>query len=110
MNWKDLTSISDLNDAISSSENGLVVLFKHSTRCSVSRMALKMLEMGWDRILEGVDAYYLDLLNHRDVSNLIAEKLSIEHHSPQLLVLHKGKVLGVSNHSHISAEEVKKHL
>ena len=110
MNWKDLTSISDLNDTISSSENGLVVLFKHSTRCSISRMALKMLEMGWDSSLESVDAYYLDLLNHRDVSNSIAEQLSIEHQSPQLLVLHQGKVLGVSNHSDISAEEVKKHL
>ena len=110
MNWKDLTSISDLNDAISSSENGLVVLFKHSTRCSISRMAFKILEMGWDSSLDDVDLYYLDLLNHRDVSNSIAEQLSIEHQSPQLLVLHHGKVLGVSNHSDISAEEVKKHL
>ena len=73
-------------------------------------MALKMLEMDWDSSLEGVDAYYLDLLNHRDVSNSITEQLSIEHQSPQLLVLHQGKVLGVSNHSDISAEEVKKHL
>ena len=110
MNWKDLSTISDLNYAISSSENGLVVLFKHSTRCSISGMALKMLEMGWDSSLEGVEAYYLDLLNHRDVSNSIAEQLSIEHQSPQLLVLHQGKVLGISNHSDISAEEVKKHL
>ena len=73
-------------------------------------MALKMLEMGWDSSLEGVDAYYLDILNHRNVSNSIAEQLSIEHQSPQLLVLHRGKVLGFSNHSDISAKEVKKHL
>ncbi len=110
MNWKDLTSISDLNDAISSSENRLVVLFKHSTRCSISRMSLKILEMGWDSSLDNVDVYYLDLLKYRDVSNSISEQLSIEHQSPQLLVLHQGKVLGVSNHSGINAEEVKKHL
>ena len=66
MNWKDLNSIDDLNAAISASDNGLVILFKHSTRCSISRMALKMLEMGWDESLAGVEAYYLDLLNHRD--------------------------------------------
>ena len=73
-------------------------------------MALKILEMGWDDSLSSVDSYYLDLLNHRDVSNAIAEKLEIEHQSPQMLVLKGGKVLGVSNHSDISAEEVKKHL
>ena len=110
MNWKDLNSIDDLNGAISASENSLVVLFKHSTRCSISRMALKMLEMGWDGELSGVDAYYLDLLNHRDVSTAIAEKLNIEHQSPQMLVLKGGVVLGVSNHSDINADQVKKHL
>ena len=69
MNWKDLTSIEELNSAISASNYTLVIMFKHSTRCSISRMALKMLEIGWDESLEAVDTYYLDLLNHRDVSD-----------------------------------------
>tara|TARA_B100000683_G_C12128596_1_gene406615 strand:- start:95 stop:316 length:222 start_codon:yes stop_codon:yes gene_type:complete len=73
-------------------------------------MALKMLEMGWDESLEAVDAYYLDLLNHRDVSGSIAEQLNVEHQSPQMLVLKGGAVLGVTNHSEINADEVKKHL
>ena len=110
MNWKDLTSIEELNSAILASNDVLVVLFKHSTRCSISRMALKMLEMGWEESFSDVDAYYLDLLNHRDVSNSIAEKLEIEHQSPQMLVLKDGKVLSVTNHSDISIDEVKKHL
>lgn len=110
MNWKDLTSIDELNSAISASNDGLVVLFKHSTRCSISRMALKMLEMGWDDSLENVDVYFLDLLNHRDVSGAIAEKLDIEHQSPQMLVVRDGKALSVSNHSDIIADEIKKHL
>ena len=110
MIWKDLNSIDDLNAAISASDNGLVILFKHSTRCSISRMALKMLEMGWDESLAGVEAYYLDLLNHRDVSGAITDQLDIEHQSPQMLVLSGGKVLSVSNHSDINADVVKKHL
>ncbi len=73
-------------------------------------MALKMLEMGWDESLAGVEAYYLDLLNHRDVSDAIADQLDIEHQSPQILVLSGGKVLSVSNHSDINADLVKKHL
>ena len=73
-------------------------------------MALKMIEIGWDKSLEAVDAYYLDLLNYRDVSGAITKQLDIEHQSPQMLVLKGGAVLGVSNHSEINVDEVKKHL
>tara|TARA_Y100000589_G_C27016205_1_gene572940 strand:+ start:385 stop:606 length:222 start_codon:yes stop_codon:yes gene_type:complete len=73
-------------------------------------MALKMIEMGWDKSLEVVDAYYLDLLNYRDVSGSITKQLDIEHQSPQMLVLKGGAVLGVSNHSEINVDEIKKHL
>ena len=54
--------------------------------------------------------YYLDLLNYRDVSGSITKQLDIEHQSPQMLVLKGGVVLGVSNHSEINVDEVKKHL
>ena len=110
MNWKDLTSIDELNGAIAESSDNLVILFKHSTRCSISRMALKMLEMGWDESLNGVSAYYLDLLNHRDVSNAIAEKLDVIHQSPQMLIIKNGSAVSVSNHSDINSDEVKKHF
>ena len=72
-------------------------------------MALKMLEMGWDESLSGVSAYYLDLLNHRDVSNAIAEKLDVIHQSPQMLILKNGVAVSVTNHSDINSDEVKKH-
>ena len=73
-------------------------------------MALKMIEIGWDKSLEAVDAYYLDLLNYRDVSGAITKQLDIEHQSPQMLVLKGGAGLGVSKHSEINVDEVKKHL
>ena len=69
-----------------------------------------MLEMGWDESLSEVSAYHLDLLNHRDVSAAIAKNLSIEHQSPQLLVLRAEEVLEVANHSDISADVVKKNI
>jgi len=110
MNWKHLNSTDDLDEAITSSNNSLVILFKHSTRCSISRMAEKMLAMGWDESLDSVEAYHLDLLNHRDVSAAITETLNVHHQSPQLLVLQNSEVLEVSNHSDISADIVKKHI
>ena len=87
MNWKHLTSIDDLDTAIVSSKNRTVVVFKHSKRCSISRMALKMLESDWDESLAEVDAHFLDLLEHRDISAAIAEKLGVIHQSPQMIVL-----------------------
>ena len=108
MNWKHLTSIVDLDKAIASSENGTVVLFKHSTRCSISRMALKMIESDWDDSLEGVEAYFLDLLDHRDISAAISEKLGVEHQSPQMLILQSGTSIFHANHSSINVADVKK--
>ena len=108
MNWKHLTSIDDLNAAIVTSENKTVVLFKHSTRCSISRMALKMFEADWDESLEEVDAHFLDLLEHRDISAAIAEKLGVSHQSPQMIVLQAGRSVHHENHSSIDAADVKK--
>ena len=110
MNWKHLTSLADLDKAISASDLGTVVLFKHSTRCSVSRMALKMFEQGWDESLSNVSAYYLDLLENRPVSASIAEKLHIEHQSPQMLILQHGQVVHHSNHHSIDVNTVKNYL
>ena len=107
MNWKHLTSIDDLNAAIVSSENKTVVLFKHSTRCSISRMALKMFESDWDESLAEVDAHFLDLLEHRDISAAIAEKLGVSHQSPQMNVLQAGRSVHHANHSSIDAADVK---
>jgi bacillithiol system protein YtxJ len=110
MNWKHLTSVGDLENAISASDLGTVVLFKHSTRCAVSRMALKMFEQGWDESLSDVSAYYLDLLENRPVSAAIAEKLDIEHQSPQMLILQNGQVVHHSNHHAIDVNTLKNYL
>lgn len=107
MNWKQLTSVEDLDRAISASENVTVVLFKHSTRCSISRMALKMFEGGWNESLSTVDAHFLDLLEHKDISAAITEKLDVEHQSPQMLVLRGGKVVHHASHSSIDADSIK---
>ena len=109
MNWNHLNSMADLDKALAESYEGLVVLFKHSTRCSISRMALKMFEMGWDESLSEVKPYFLDLLNHRDISAEIASRLDVEHQSPQLIIVRGGSALGVANHSEINADLVREH-
>jgi bacillithiol system protein YtxJ len=110
MLWHKLNDISQLNAIIDltkeQSANGLAVLiFKHSTRCSISSMALNRLETRWvDN--EEIPAYYLDLLNHRDISNEIANVFSIEHASPQVLLIKNGVCIYNASHTSISAADI----
>lgn len=103
-NWIDLSQIQQVED-IKTAE-GYSVIFKHSTRCSISLMAKRTFERDWDVIPENVKFYFLDLINHRDVSAHIAETFQVHHESPQLLVIKNGDCILDSSHSDISADEV----
>ncbi len=105
MNWTPLEDLGQLNEIISLSSEKPVVIFKHSTRCSVSRMVLKQFENEFD--LEGkVTPYFLNLLEHRDVSNAIAEQFKVVHQSPQLLLIKNGMSVYDVSHSAIDATEL----
>lgn len=84
-----------------------VVLFKHSTRCSISRMALKQFDAEFNYPEEKIDWYLLDLLNHRDLSNEIASRYNVVHQSPQIVVIRNGKAVFNESHDSISAEDLK---
>jgi len=109
INWLQLTDISQLDEIEDASNSKLVVIFKHSTRCSISRMALRQFENEFEAN-ENVLSYYLDLLNHRDISNEIASKFSVVHQSPQLLIISKEKCIYNASHSDIDARVIKTNL
>lgn len=104
--WKTLTSIDQLTDVINSSVEKPVLLFKHSTRCSISSMALNRLKSLPDNFYESADFYYLDLIAHRDVSNAIAEKLSVYHESPQIVLVKNKECILDASHLEISTKEI----
>ena len=106
ISWIDLTDIYQLDEIVLSSNEKPVVIFKHSTRCSVSRMALKQFETEFD-LEDQVDAYFLDLIKYRDISNEIASRFNVYHQSPQLLLIKKGKLVYDVSHSDIDAGELK---
>jgi bacillithiol system protein YtxJ len=106
INWIALTDLGQLNEIMDLSHEQPVAIFKHSTRCSISRMALKQFENEFD--LEGsVTPYFLDLLNHRDISQEIATRFEVYHQSPQLLLIKEGKSVYDVSHSDIDAVELK---
>jgi bacillithiol system protein YtxJ len=109
INWIELTDLGQLNEIMDLSHQQPVIIFKHSTRCSISRMALKQFENEYD--LEGsVTPYFLDLLNHRDISNEITTRFEVYHQSPQLLLIKEGKSIYDASHSDIDAVELKRRV
>ena len=102
--WIQLTDLGQLNEIVDSSTDKVVVIFKHSTRCSISRMVLKQFENEFD-LQDKVVPYFLDLLEHRDISNEIATRFEVQHQSPQLIVIKDRKA--VYNASHESIDAVK---
>lgn len=106
VNWIPLTFLGQLDEIVAFSNEKPAVIFKHSTRCSVSRFALKQFENEFD-LENQVDAYFLDLLEHRDISNEIASRFGVYHQSPQLLLIKEGKSVYDVSHSDIDAGELK---
>ena len=107
LNWNALTEIKQLDSIVEASAEKPVVIFKHSTRCSISRMALKNFEREYDLAESEAAPYFLDLLEHRDISNEIAQKFQVIHQSPQLILIKDGKAVYNASHSEIDAEALK---
>ena len=108
MNWNNLTEEVQLDEIITDSHQKPILIFKHSTRCSISSTALNRLERAWKE--EESPAYLLDLISYRPISQKIAEIFEIEHQSPQVLVISNGKCSYSATHWDISLDEIKPHL
>lgn len=108
MNWIQLESIQQLQDIKNAPGNSII--FKHSTRCSISMMARKRFELDEDAIPEGTSLYFLDLIRHRDVSSAVAELFDVYHESPQVLVIKDGVCIYHASHGEISGEVASAHI
>jgi bacillithiol system protein YtxJ len=108
MNWNRLDSKESLDKIIEESQDHPVVIFKHSTSCSISAMALNRLERSWnDSEMSDVKAYYLDLISYRDISNAVSEKFGIMHQSPQVLLIKNGTCVYDDSHMGINYQNLK---
>ncbi len=107
--WNELTDLNQLEDLSSESFDKPVFIFKHSTRCAISRMALKNFETHYKPFADE-EPYFLDLLEYRNVSNEIASRFDVVHQSPQLLLIKDSKCVYTVSHSDIDANDLTKKL
>ncbi|WP_448606672.1 bacillithiol system redox-active protein YtxJ [Paenimyroides ceti] len=109
MNWIELTQHQQLEELTALSTSQTVLIFKHSTRCIISKMALKNFESEFN--LEGkVIPYFLDLIAYRALSNAIANDFNVQHQSPQLLVIKNAEVVYHESHEGIDASVLKVYI
>ncbi|RZS92579.1 bacillithiol system redox-active protein YtxJ [Aquimarina brevivitae] len=108
--WKSLTTMEQLDTIEKESKTRPQVIFKHSTRCGISRMALNGFERGFGYQDNQVDLYFLDLLNYRDLSQEIASRFQVWHESPQMIIIKNGETVAHQSHSAINAELINPHL
>lgn len=100
--WNYIESEEDLNKAIEESTEKRVAIFKHSTRCFISKTVLKNFEREVENSDKNVSFYFLDLLAYRNLSNKIADDFGVQHQSPQLIVLENGIAVNNASHQSIS--------
>ena len=111
MEWKNLDTVAAVDQIKDSSYQRPAVIYKHSTRCSISSMALSRLERAWKpEEMQSVDIFFVDLIRHRDVSQAVAQTFQIEHASPQLLVIQNGECVYHTSHMGISYQDLKRQI
>jgi bacillithiol system protein YtxJ len=103
MNWTQLESTEQLNQI--KQQQGYSLIFKHSTRCSISMMAKRRFELDWEDLPADMPLYFLDLIRYRDISNQVAQLFQVHHESPQLLLIKDGECILDQSHGAISVEE-----
>ena len=105
--WKPLTRVEQLDTIETLSKGKTQVIFKHSTRCGISRMVINQFIEAYD-VNANLDLYYLDLLCHRDVSNEVGYKFQVMHESPQLLIIKNGVTVAHASHGGINGLDLEK--
>jgi len=108
MDWISLKDSKQLEEILAESKKKPVLIYKHSTRCNISRATFDRLERRWDAsAIGGIKRYFLDLISFGDISNRIAEMFAVEHHSPQILVISDGKSVLDLSHYDIDFEKIR---
>lgn len=108
MNWIELTDENQLISIKEKSNQTPQLIFKHSTRCTISIVAKNRLEK--TTLPNNIDFYYLDLIKHRAISAKIANEFNVSHESPQVLLIHNEKCIYDESHYGIEIEEIEREL
>ncbi len=106
--WIELNSQDQLTEIKQKSSTRAQIIFKHSTRCSISSMALNRLQRS--EVPGDADFYLLDLIRFRNISNAIATEFGVAHESPQVLVIKNGTCTYNESHMGIDMKGIQEQV
>jgi bacillithiol system protein YtxJ len=108
MNWINLCSEEELTALKELSKTRTQLIFKHSTRCSVSSIAKSRLERNDQP--DDIDFHFLDLLQFRSLSDKIASDFGVYHESPQVLLIKDTECIYDESHNGIRMDDIIEQL
>ena len=109
MKWNSLRTIEQIDQIKTESRQVPVIIFKHSTRCNISRTSLDRLERNWkEGDIPEVKLYFLDLLSYRQISDRISDEFGVYHESPQVMIIKDEKATFDRSHFDIDYQEILK--
>ncbi|MEX0720456.1 MAG: bacillithiol system redox-active protein YtxJ [Balneolaceae bacterium] len=108
--WQMISSEEDLENILAASNYKPQIVFKHSTRCATSYFSRVSLETLSESDKVKVECNMVDVIQNRPVSTFISEKLHIRHESPQLFIIHEGRVVWHGSHQDVKVEKIESFL
>jgi bacillithiol system protein YtxJ len=108
--WQHLKTGEELQSLMQKPYDTPAVIFKHSTRCGASAIVKKRLEEDWDLENGEIDIYFLDLIEHRGLSNEVSKTFGVRHQSPQILVIKDGRSIFDASHGDVRAAAIRQAL
>ena len=95
MNWIPLNSPETLEQLINLSQQKPQVIFKHSTRCSISDAALNRVERNWKAEDRKLHDNYFNYLNQNNPDSAVVDSMAT-------LMSHKRKQIEIQTFYHFS--------
>ena len=108
MSIKPIQNESDLESALDRSQDKPVVLFKHSSACSLSASAQQEIKELADRTEAPI--FRVVVQEARPVSNTIERTLNVRHETPQVIILRDGKAVFDASHRNVSVQTLTPQL
>ncbi|MDZ7805670.1 MAG: bacillithiol system redox-active protein YtxJ [Gracilimonas sp.] len=108
LQWRRLSTFSDVKKLNDASHSKFQLIYKHSTRCATSYFALKNLQNFPEEKLQKLDLYIIDVISQRQLSHEISEYFKVRHESPQVIILKDGQLIWNASHGDVRTEVILK--
>jgi len=102
----DIQQDRDLEDLLDKSKTDPVLIFKHSTQCSISAQAYEEF-VDFVEGIQGLTCGTVLVIENRDLSNAIASRFGVRHQSPQALLIKDGRVIWHASHWSITTDSLR---